>query len=147
MLLFMLTAMEYMWWPSVLVSLLAGVTTNLYVTLIFEGIFMGLSGALAAAVGLYIAYIICNWEYLLANYYNTLLNSSIFVIFMLLFMLVSNNRNTTSLHFIGLGLGVIFGMGLLPRHVNSSTQSYLSMVFKILSLIAIAVPLIIIIAT
>ena len=147
MLMFMLTAMEYMWWPNVLISLLAGVITNIYVTLMFEGIFMGLSGALAAALGIYIAYIISNWDFLLANYYDTMIRSSIFAIFMLMLMLVSNNRKSTSLHFIGLGLGVLFGMGLLPRHVNTPTQSYLSMVFKVLSLISIVVPVLIIMAT
>lgn len=147
MLLFMLTAIEYMWWPSVLVALVAGITTNLYVTLIFEGLFMGLSGALAAALGIYIAYIIGNWEYMLANYYDSLLRTAIFSVFFLMIMLVSDNRKATSLHFIGLGLGVLFGIGILPRHVNTPTQNYLSMVFKILSLIAIAVPVICLVAS
>lgn len=147
MLMFMLTAIEYMWWPSVLVSLLAGVTTNLYVTLLFESLFMGISGALAASLGIYIAYIISNWDYLMTNYFDTMIRSAIFSIFMLMLMLVSNNSKTTSLHFIAIGLGVLFGMAVLPRHVENATQNYLRMVFKVLSLIAIAVPLVIIVAT
>jgi hypothetical protein len=119
MLLLLLPALEFMWMPSVLLSLLGGVATNLYVTIIFEGIFMGLSGVLAAGLGIYIAYLIANWDYLMANYYETVFRSWIFALFFMVFMLLSDNHKTTSLHFIGLGLGVLIGMGFLPRHVNN----------------------------
>jgi hypothetical protein len=144
MLLFLFPAIEFMWMPTVLLSLLGGITTNLYITLIFEGLFMGLSGVLAAGLGIYIAYLIVNWDYLITTYYETVFKSWIFAIFFLVFMLLSDNRKATSLHFIALGLGVLFGIGFLPRHVNTGTSSYLAMVFKVLSLIAFVMPLVII---
>jgi hypothetical protein len=107
------------WFNSAFMLLLLLPATNLYVTIIFEGIFMGLSGVLAAGLGIYIAYLIANWDYLMANYYETVFRSWIFALFFMVFMLLSDNHKTTSLHFIGLGLGVLIGMGFLPRHVNN----------------------------
>ena len=57
-------ALEYSWLPNIGLMILGGFITNCYVILMMEGIFLGFSGAISAALGLYVGYLIVNWGYL-----------------------------------------------------------------------------------
>jgi membrane associated rhomboid family serine protease len=143
---FMMSAIEYMWRPSVILALLVGISTNLYVALLFSGVFMGLSGVLAGALGIYVAYLIANYTYLSTTYPDSSFVFWMYSCCFLILMLVTSNIKSTSLHFIGLGLGIIVGMGFVPRHVPVVSDQ-MSLIFKILSAIAMIVPLVIILAS
>lgn len=142
---FMLSAIEYMWRPAILLAFIVGISTNLYVTLLFSGTFMGLSGVLAGALGIYVAYLIANYTYLSTAYPDSSFVFWLYSCCFLVLMLVSSNVKSTSLHFIGLGLGILIGMGFLPRHAPAVSDQ-LSLIFKILSVIALIVPLVVILA-
>ncbi len=136
---------EYMWCPSLLLALVA-VATNMYVVLMFEGIFMGLSGMLSASLGIYIVYLISNWDFLSSRFDRTMYSPLLYIFFMT-FMLFGDNWKTTSIHFIALGIGALMAFAFLPRHISTETSRFVSKVFMVMGLATVLIPLVVILAS
>lgn len=116
----------------------AGVATNLYVVVLMSGVFMGCSGVLGAALGVYIAYLVMNWEHLASSYQQIVFTSWLYGCFFMTLMLFSDNWKATSLHFIALLIGFIFAIGFLPTHAPCTSNAPLY--FKLLSLLILLIP-------
>jgi hypothetical protein len=109
-----LFTMEFCWLPSVLLMLIGGTVTSAYASLVMNNMLMGFSGVIACSVGLYIGMFIGNWNHIRTHYGGMLAIWFMNCIFVFL-LLFSNDPRSTLVHFIALGIGLVYGLGWIPK--------------------------------
>ena len=109
-----LFTMEFCWGPSIILMLIGGTATSAYAVLVMNNMLMGFSGVIACSVGIYIGMFLGNWSHIRTHYAGMMsiwFMNCIFV-FLLLF---SNDPRSTLVHFIALTIGIIYGLGWVPK--------------------------------
>ena len=87
----------------------------MYLCLLTDGMFMGLSAVLGGSIGLYLSYLLINLEFMSEECPHKL--SSMWVMFVILcLVLLGNNIVTTSIHFLSMGIGLCYGIATMPKH-------------------------------
>jgi hypothetical protein len=94
--------------------LIGGTVTSAYASLVMNNMLMGFSGVIACSVGLYIGMFIGNWNHIRTHYGGMLAIWFMNCIFVFL-LLFSNDPRSTLVHFIALGIGLVYGLGWIPK--------------------------------
>jgi hypothetical protein len=123
--------------------IVGGAITNLLVIWMMNGIFLGLSGVVASAIGIYFGFLIMNCGWLYQNY-SQLFSAWIIMITFLILCLLNSSIKSTGVHFIALGVGICLSIGFMPYISENNWKNKVSMIFKFIVGILVVIPIVII---
>ena len=138
-----LFTMEFCWLPSIFIMLLGGVVTGAWCCLVLNNIMMGFSAVIACSVGMYVGMFIGNWNHIRTHHSSMMTVWGINCLFLFL-LLFSHDPRATLVHFIGLGIGVVYGLAWIPKLNPDRCEILTGTVCKVLSVIITILPFVII---
>jgi len=133
---FILYEIEVCWRWGIVASLVAGFAANSLAIASMEGIVMGFSGVLCAAVGIQLAALMLHCSYLKTTY-----GTQFYMIFFFLIitvLMVIGFSKTALIHLFGLLFGILFGLSLYPRMPEVAINANIEKVLIIFSIAFLA---------
>ena len=128
---FILYELEYCWKWSIPLALLAGFAANCLAVVTMNGMVLGFSGVLTAAIGIIIAALILHCSYLRAVYSTQFCMVCVMMVLMLVFILALAPAGV--IHLFGILFGILFGLAFYPTMQEAQVNPNVEKLFKIFS--------------